>query len=125
MECQFIEKFQEVKEKTKVNQATAQKPDGGQPGSGGSPSSTLSRAQANVQSHPGHTAVALTAALDSSAQAEVDSPKHKVAQAAQAANQLPQSTVEAQLRYENDRLKLALAQRYTIKLEYLFMVFVR
>ncbi|GFY40160.1 homer 2 [Trichonephila inaurata madagascariensis] len=38
-----------------------------------------------------------------------DSPKHQTKDKTSVAS-LPQSTVEAQLRYENDRLKLALAQ---------------
>lgn len=40
-----------------------------------------------------------------------DSPKHGKEKQGSAVN-LPQSANEAQLRYENDRLKLALAQRY-------------
>ncbi|XP_022645408.1 homer protein homolog 2-like isoform X2 [Varroa destructor] len=112
---QFIEKFQEVKEKTRVGHPQVQKgaANGGASGNEGSPSSTLVRAaQTNVQGHPGHPSVALAATLDTGGLAE-DSPKHKAGQGgqgAQPANQLPQSTVEAQLRYENDRLKLALAQ---------------
>lgn len=115
--AQFIEKFQEVKEKTRVGHPPIQKgaANGGASGNEGSPSSTLVRAaQTNVQGHPGHPSVALAATLDTGGLAE-DSPKHKAGQGgqgAQPANQLPQSTVEAQLRYENDRLKLALAQRY-------------
>ncbi|XP_028967471.1 homer protein homolog 2 [Galendromus occidentalis] len=111
----FIEKFQEVKDKTRFVQ---QKQNGN---SSNSPSSTLVRGgsgNANSQAAAAAAAAAAQAASGghqtqaASAAAAVavlepaneDSPKHKPV------SQLPQSTVEAQLRYENDRLKLALAQ---------------
>ncbi|XP_065291425.1 homer protein homolog 2 isoform X1 [Dermacentor albipictus] len=82
----FIEKFQEVKEATRLaaqkagnnGVAAVRPPEGGEAG-GGDPTAL----------HSG------------------GSPKH---QQAAAKASLPQTTAEAQLRYENDRLKLALAQ---------------
>lgn len=115
---QFIEKFQEVKDKTRFVQ---QKQNGN---SSNSPSSTLVRggsgtassqaaaaaAAAAAHAAPGAHQAQVSAASAAAAAAVLepaneDSPKHKPV------SQLPQSTVEAQLRYENDRLKLALAQR--------------
>lgn len=89
---QFIEKFQEVKEATRLaaqkagNNGVAVRP----AAEGEAPPTAAAAPGGGGELHGGGSG---------------SSPKHQPAKAS-----LPQTTAEAQLRYENDRLKLALAQ---------------
>ncbi|XP_077532073.1 homer protein homolog 2-like isoform X1 [Haemaphysalis longicornis] len=88
----FIEKFQEVKEATRLaaqkagNNGVAVRP----AAEGEAPPTAAAAPGGGGELHGGGSG---------------SSPKHQPAKAS-----LPQTTAEAQLRYENDRLKLALAQ---------------
>lgn len=88
----FIEKFQEVKEATRL---AAQK-------AGNNGVAVRSAAEGEA---PPTAAAAPGGGGELHGGGSGSSPKHQPAKAS-----LPQTTAEAQLRYENDRLKLALAQ---------------
>ncbi|XP_064459403.1 homer protein homolog 2-like isoform X2 [Ornithodoros turicata] len=98
----FIEKFQEVKEATRAAAAASAAAAGGQQKANGSVvvGGPLEDAAGDDKSLVAHQRSQSLSGL------QPNSPKHQPKDKAS----LPQSTVEAQLRYENDRLKLALAQ---------------
>ncbi|XP_022646399.1 homer protein homolog 1-like isoform X1 [Varroa destructor] len=103
---QFIEKFQEVKEKTRLQQS-------GSTGAKHGSANASNGAAVTVSSGSGASSADTEQQLQPFCGSAVeDSPKHRSVAGSRgsATNQLPQSTTEAQLRYENDRLKLALAQ---------------
>ncbi|XP_067121377.1 homer protein homolog 2-like isoform X5 [Centruroides vittatus] len=116
----FIEKFQEVKEATR--QAAQPK---AQTQTNGSAATPVTSASASPSSTRGPQPPAPPAPPQQPPQSSecgeeqktaatltnqiTDSPKHQQKDKTSVAS-LPQSTAEAQLRYENDRLKLALAQ---------------
>lgn len=106
--AQFIEKFQEVKEKTRLQQS-------GSTGAKHGSANASNGAAVTVSSGSGASSADTEQQLQPFCGSAVeDSPKHRSVAGSRgsATNQLPQSTTEAQLRYENDRLKLALAQRW-------------
>lgn len=111
----FIEKFQEVKEATRL---AAQKANGSAGTASPSPMGTLRPPSAcdqaaadDVAAGDGDGRAPLVAHQRSQSLSglQASSPKHQLRAGGDKAS-LPQSTAEAQLRYENDRLKLALAQ---------------
>ncbi|XP_055928862.1 homer protein homolog 2-like isoform X5 [Argiope bruennichi] len=116
----FIEKFQEVKEATR--QAAQQKAQQQTNGSASTPVTSASASPCSSRSVPTPPVPSQTPTSESGGAEDcvnippnqidhvaTDSPKHQNKDKTSVAS-LPQSTVEAQLRYENDRLKLALAQ---------------
>ncbi|CAN7985622.1 unnamed protein product, partial [Ixodes hexagonus] len=114
----FIEKFQEVKEATRL---AAQKANGSAGTASPSPMGTLRPPSACDQTAPddasavggegdGRAPLVAHQRSQSLSGLQASSPKHQARGAGPDKASLPQSTAEAQLRYENDRLKLALAQ---------------
>ncbi|KAH7643507.1 uncharacterized protein LOC124493479 [Dermatophagoides farinae] len=123
----FIEKFQEVKEATRIAQQKALQPNGNISNTGATAAvavnhSMSARDSPRLSSQYQNDILMSKSLLPhqrsqslSGLQAKnlTDSPKYRNRDKQVSSVTLPQSSIEAQLRYENERLKLALAQSST------------